>query len=295
MSKPIYKLVDSLPENNLTVKMLKALDFVAPGQWRNLVGFEHTIRALTGENDQAMVQKIGERAIALYNDKRQGYQRAVWLYETVESMSNVLGFTALMNKVGEKFRLLHFLNRITPKADRAQGIDFSVKLITEMLAYTTINGIPGDSVGDFVKGLTNYKDEALMRMVALMCVDGIVPLGPDYIDKALSFLQKGGTSALEENASFQRVKSAIPGDSTVEQLGLIQKSVGSVADWMNSFTKQHDLDAQKILSNLRHFIEISDDRLDFVAAFIDETTDYYEHTGIQSVARSLIERAVNEV
>ena len=295
MSKPIYRLVDHLPENNLTVKMLRALDFVAPGQWRNLVGFEHTIRALTGESDQAMVQKIGERAIALYNDKRQGYQRAVWLYQTVESMSNVLGFTALMNKIGEKISLLHFINRITPKSDRAQGIDFSVKLITELLAYTTINGIPGDSIGDFVKGLTNYKDEALMRMVALMCVDGIVPLGPGYIDKALSFLQQGGTTALEENESFQRVKSAIPGGSTAEQLDLIQRSVGSVADWMNSFTRQHDLNAQLILSNLRRFIEISDDRLDFVAAFIDVTTDYYEHTGIQSVARSLIERAVNEI
>ena len=121
MSKPIFKLVDSLPENNLTVKMLKALDFVAPGQWKNLVGFEHTIKVVSGETDQAMIQKIGERAIALYNDKKQGYQRAVWLYQTVESMSNVLGFTALMNKVGEKIHLLRFLNHITPKADKAQG------------------------------------------------------------------------------------------------------------------------------------------------------------------------------
>ena len=295
MSKPIYKLVDSLPENNLTVKMLKALDFVAPGQWRNLVGFEHTIKALTGETDQAMIQKIGERAIALYNDKKQGYQRAVWLYQTVESMSNVLGFTALMNKVGEKIHLLRFLNRITPKADKAQGIDFSVKLVTELLAYTSINGIPGDSVGDFVKGLVNYKDEALMRMIALMTVDGLVPLGPDYISKALGFLQQGGTGALQENDSYQRIKSAIPGGSTVEQLGLISKTVGSVADWMNSFTKQHDLSAEKVLSSLKQFIEITDDRLDFVAAMIDETTDYYEHTGIQSVARGLIERAVNEI
>jgi hypothetical protein len=295
MSKPIYKLVDHLPENNLTVKMLKALDFVSPGQWRNLVGFEHTIRALTGETDEAMIQKVGERAIALYNDKRQGYQRAVWLYQTVESLSNVLGFTALMSKVGEKIHLLRFLHRITPKADTAQGIDFSVKLVTELVAYTAINGIPGDSIGDFVKGLTHYKDEALMRMIALICVDGILPLGPNYVDKALSFLQKGGTSALEQNDSYQRVKSVIPGGSTAEQLGLIQKSVGSVADWMNSFTKQHNLDAQKILSNLKRFVELTDDRLDFVAAFIDETTDYYEHTGIQSVARSLIERAVNEI
>jgi hypothetical protein len=295
MSKPIFKLVDSLPENNLTVKSLKALDFVVPGQWRNLVGFEHTIKAITGESNQDTIQKIGERAVALYNDKKQGYQRAVWYYQTVESMSNVLGFTALVNKIGEKVHLLRFLNRITPKADKAQGIDFSVKLITELLAYTSINGIPGDSIGDFVKGLTNYKEEALIRMVALMCFDGIIPLGPDYIEKAISFLQKGGPSALEENDSFQRMKSAIPGSGTVEQLGLVQKTVGSVADWMTSFTKQHDLSAPKILSSLKQFIEVTDDRLDFVAAFIDETTDYYEHTGIQSVARSLVERAVNEL
>jgi hypothetical protein len=295
MSKPIFKLVDSLPENNLTVKMLKALDFVAPGQWTNLVGFEHTIRVLTGEHDEAIIQKVGERAIALYNDKKQGYQRAVWLYQTVESMSNVLGFSALMSKVGEKIHLLRFLNRITPKADTAQGIDFSIKLVTELLAYTSINGIPGDSIGDFVKGLTHYKDEALMRMIALMTVDGLVPLGPNYIEKAITFLQKGGTSALEQNDSYQRIKTVIPGGSTVEQLGLIQKSVGSVADWMNGFTKQHNLDAQTVLAHLKQFIELSDDRLDFVAAFIDETTDYYEHTGIQSVARGLIERAVNEV
>jgi hypothetical protein len=295
MSKPIFRLVDNLPQNNLTVKSLKALDFVAPGQWTNLVGFEHTVRVLTGETDEAMIQKVGERAIALYNDKKQGYQRAVWYYQTVESMSNVLGFTAMVNKIGEKIHLLRFLHRITPTADKAQGIDFSVKLITELLAYTSINGIPGDSIGDFVKGLTHYKDEALIRMVALICYDGLIPLGPDYINKALTFLQQGGTGALEENDSYQRLKSAIPGGGTGGQLDLIQKTVGSVADWMNGFTKQHDLTGPKILGSLKQYVELSDDRLDWVAAFIDETTDYYEHTGIQSVARSLIERAVGEV
>ena len=40
---------------------------------------------------------------------------------------------------------------------------------------------------------------------------------------------------------------------------------------------------------------MTDDRLDYVAAFLDLTTNYYEHTGIQSVARSLIQRTVNEI
>jgi len=64
--------------------MLRALDFVAPGQWQNLVGFENTIRTVTGETDESLIQQIGERAIYLYNDRSQGYQRAMWLYQTVD-------------------------------------------------------------------------------------------------------------------------------------------------------------------------------------------------------------------
>src|SRR5215467_4886590 len=108
MSKTIYEIVDDLPARSLTTRMLSALDWVVPGEWQNIVGFENTIKHVTRETDQARIQKIGERAIALYNDKTQGYQRAVWLYETVESMSNVLGFTALVNKIGEKVHLLRF-------------------------------------------------------------------------------------------------------------------------------------------------------------------------------------------
>ena len=32
MSESIIELLDELPANNLTVKMLKALDFVVPGE-----------------------------------------------------------------------------------------------------------------------------------------------------------------------------------------------------------------------------------------------------------------------
>jgi hypothetical protein len=70
---------------------LKTLDTFVPGQWENLVGFDHTIKTITGETDEAMVQAIGERAIALFNDKSQGYQRALWLYESVDSASGMLG------------------------------------------------------------------------------------------------------------------------------------------------------------------------------------------------------------
>ena len=292
---PIFQLVDQLPENNLTTKALHALDFVAPGQWRNLVGWENTIKVITGETDQALIQKIGERAIALYNDRSQGYQRAVWLYQTAESSSNALGAAALANKVGERFHVLSLLSKVTPKADKAQSIDFSVKLVVELVAFCQRNGLPGDSIGDFVKSVTHYKDEALIRMAALICFDGLLPLGPDYLSKLLGLLGQSNPASLEQSETFQRVKSLVPGGEPKGQFGFIQQSMNSVQTWMSDFTTQHNLNPTTILASLKGFLDVADDRLDYVAAFLDLTTNYYEHTGIQSVARSLIERAVNEV
>jgi len=50
----------------------------------------------------------------------------------------------------------------TPKADKAQTIDLS-QLVAELVAFCQINGIPGDSIGDFVASLADYSGESLMR------------------------------------------------------------------------------------------------------------------------------------
>ncbi len=68
MSKPIQQLVDELPTNNLTISALRSLDFIVPGEWENTVGFVNTIKTVTGETDEDLIQQIGERAIYLYND-----------------------------------------------------------------------------------------------------------------------------------------------------------------------------------------------------------------------------------
>ncbi len=63
MSKAIFELVDQLPTSNMTTRALKSLDFVVPGEWNNLVGFENTIRDVTGEDDEDVIQ--GNWAIVL--------------------------------------------------------------------------------------------------------------------------------------------------------------------------------------------------------------------------------------
>ncbi|MFB2770148.1 hypothetical protein ACE1AT_12810 [Pelatocladus sp. BLCC-F211] len=295
MSKPIFELVDELPTNNLTVSMLNSLDFVAPGEWQNVVGFVNTIKTVTGESDESLIQAIGERAIYLYNDRSQGYQRAMWLYQTVDSTDKALGAAAFANKVGEKIPLFGFLNSITPKADKAQTIDLCLKLVAELVAFCSINGIPGDSIGDFVASLGEYSGESLIRMVALVCVDGLIPLGPDFINKALSTISQTNPQDLEQNTTFQNLQEAIPGQNSSSKLNFIGESFNSVQGWMSNLVANNDLTPQKVVRNLQSFAEIADDKLDYLGAFLDVATNYYEHTGTQTLARRLIERAVAEI
>ncbi len=296
MSKAIFELVDELPTSNITTMALKSLDFVVPGQWNNLVGFENTIRAVTGETDEALIQQIGERAVYLYNDRSQGYQRAMWLYQTVDRTDQALATAALANAASGKIPLIGgLINRVTPKAGKAQTIDLSLKLVVELVAFCQINGIPGDSIGDFVGSLADYSGESLMRMAALVCFDGLIPLGPDFIRHAQSTLSGTSPSDLEQNQTFSRISNDIPGADSTSKLNFIGRSFDSVKGWMSNLVVSRSLTPQKVANNLQKFVDITDDKLDYLGAFLDVTTNYYEHTGTQTLARRLIERAVAEI
>lgn len=295
MSKPIFEMVDELPTGGVTVLALRSLDFAVPGEWNNLVGFNNTIKAVTGETDEALIQQIGERAVALYNDSSQGYQRAMWLYQTVDNASGALGAATLANKVGQDIPFLGMLSKLTPKPERAQSIDLSIKLVVELVAFCQINGLPGDSIGDFLASLGDYSGESLMRMAALVCFDGLIPLGPDFALKGLSTVQNMSPSDLDQNATFKGVSDLIPGGNRAGQLSFITESMDSVKGWMTDFVASRSLTPEKVVDNLTRFVEVSKDKLDYVGAFMDVAVHYYEHTGTQTLARRLIERAVAEI
>ena len=296
MSKPIFELVDELPTSGITVSVLNALDRLTPGHWQNTVGFVNTIKEVTGEEDEDTIQEIGERAIYLYNDRSQGYQKGLWLYQVVDSTDKALGTAALANKVSDKIPLFGgLINRFTPKADKAQTIDLSLKLIVELLAFCSINGIPGDSIGDFVASLGEYSGESFIRMVGLISIDGLIPLGPDFIQQAQSALNGMSPQELEDNSTFQQMNDAIPGDSSESKLNFIGSSFDSVKGWMSDTVSSNNLTPQKITSQFSGFVDFADDKLDYLAAFLDLSTNYFEHTGTQTLTKRLIERAEAEI
>ncbi len=296
MSKPIVELVNELPTDNITIKALRALDFVLPGEWDNLVGFENTIRTVTGEDDQDLIQQISDRAVILFNDKGEGYQRALWLYQTISGAGRALGAATLANMVGNKIPLVGgLLTSLTPKPAKAQTIDLSLKVVTELLGFCSINGIPGDSIGDFVGALGNYGGESLMRMAALVCFDGLIPLGPDFLQAVSEWIERLSPSDLEENPGFKDIKDTIPGNSKESKLGFIGEAFGSVSGWMGDFVSDRGITPTNVANSLQSFVEFSDDKLDYLGALLDVSTNYYEHTGVQTLARRLVERAYAEI
>lgn len=294
MSKKIYEKVDKLPNGGLTVMALKSLDRFVPGQWDNLTGFDNTIKTVTRETDEAMVKAIAERAIALFNDKSQGYQRALWLYESVDSASGFLGTAALANRIGQD-SFLGFLKNITPKPEKAQTIDLTVKLVTEVVAFCQINGIPGDSLGDFLSALGDYSSESLMRMVALVSFDGVIPLGADFASKGLNVIKGMSPSDIDGNRTFKGVKQEIPGDNTKSKLAFMTESFEATKGWMEKVVSEKGITQSGLVDNMAGFVEGSKSKLDYLSAFLDISVKYYEHTGVQTLARRLTERAVAEL
>ena len=290
MSQSIVELVDNLPTDNITVKVLKTISTFTPGKWENLVGFNNTITAVTGTTDADKISKIRDRAINLYDDKKQGYQTAVWLYRTVDNTDKAIAAAAIADKLGDKLSFIPFLDKITPKADSVQSVDLRIKLVAELIAFSKLYDLSLNPT-QFVGALReNYQDEALLRMASLICIDGILPLGVNFVDRIEQDLEQRDN--LQANPAYDAVGQLIPVDNKEE---FIDRSFNAAGDWLDSFSKKLGVTPETLSQKLSGFIDMADGKLDYLAAFLDGSTNFFEHTGIQTVARRLITEAEKSV
>jgi hypothetical protein len=287
MTDNIHTLLEALPQTSLTTRMLSALDYLVPGQWQNITSFEGLIKDVTGEEDQGIIQQVRERAIHLYQDSSQGYQRAVQVFQLVDNAQGVAGFAALANKVS-------FLEGITPKSDTTQAIDAGVKFVAELTTFCLTNGIPGDSVGDFAKSLLNSAKEDAMRFSAWLAVDCILPLGPDFLSKIFDGIKGMSGDALASHGRFAKIAEYLPGGLD-EKKRLVESTIESSADNVREFVASKDITQGSLLERVRDVVQVTDNRLDYIAGALDMATNYFEHTGIQSVARRIVSRAYGEL
>ena len=164
-----------------------------------------------------------------------------------------------------------------------------MKIAVEAIAFCKLNGIPQPKPQQFATALTeNYQGAGFMRMVALVCIDGILPLGPDFVGKIHEIITGIDARVISQNSVFLGIQDKLPGNTTSDRMGFLKQCFAAVEDWMKGFVEKTGITPPIISDRLGQFVQIADDNLDFVAAVLDQTTNYYEHTGIQSVSKRLI-------
>jgi hypothetical protein len=290
MSESLHEALQSLPSSSLTTRLLSTLDFVVPGEWKNITAFDAMIKEVTGETDEALIQQIGAKALELYADEANGYQRALSIYRAVDKASMAAGMATLAAKAGEGGGFFgNILATLTPKAETTQALDAVAKLVAELAAFCSLNGLPGDSVGDFAKALIAAEKEDKMRLASWVVCDCMLPLGPDFVQKL-----SGAIDSAANSSAFQTVTQWLPAGAA-DKAGLVKAALSAASGSAGTLVASSGLTPAAIADKLKSLVDGAEGKMDVMAAIIDTTTSVFAHTGTQTVARRVITRAYNEL
>ena len=280
--------LSQLSSKSLTTLTLSALDFVIPGQYDNTTSLDDMVQVVTGDVRAGRLQAISNHVDQLY-EADSGARRAVSIYNLTDATDKAVAAAALANKVGEKVGILSFLSKFTPKADTSQTVDLCLKLTAEALAHLSLHGMSTDSMSDWVKSLNGgaYSNEAALRMACIIGLDGLIPLGPDFLEKVTDKLSSGGLG-WTSNPMFKKLSGYIPGGDAASKSNFVADLMKNVSTPVDQFIQRTGLTREVVADKLRGLTDFADDKLDYVAAFLDASTNYMSHTGTQSVARHLV-------
>ena len=295
MSATVLERLERLPRRNLTVLALKGIGTLVPGGWHNITSADALIAEVLGSDDPALIAQVRARADGLSRARHEGYGRALSLFDAVNRSQRAGGGLRLLANVGGGVPLLRRLADLTPSSDTLQAADLGLKVTAELLAFTQVNGLPGDSFGDFAAALAEYGSEARLRMAALVCFDALLPLGDQALERLDDLLGKVGQTDLRQLPAYAGMASLIPGRGEAAHLSFIRRGVDTWLGWAGGLVGGLGLTGQKAVQALETTLGPWQGRFDQLATFLDAFTDTYRHTGTQAVARRLVERAVAEI
>ncbi|MCB9791328.1 MAG: hypothetical protein H6741_01260 [Alphaproteobacteria bacterium] len=293
----VIQALEALPQGGLTVTALNTLDAVVPGEWKNVTRFEDLVAEVCGPEAppklQAQVTIIAKRLAMQQQDR---YGRALQVYQLVDTVDQAAAGAALVGKVGELFGSMNLLKRFTPKPDTTQAVDAGLKLIAELVAFGCLHGMPSadeDGLARFTGALADYARYDLMRVAAWVVFDGVVPLGPDFMQVITGQWREMAGSSLADNAVFRQLAKQLPGGSFEEKRGFALRALDKSGEWVNRFVSDKGITQEGVLKRLDGVLGVADGGLDYVAAALDASTNYFSHTGTQTVARAAAREALD--
>ncbi len=290
--------LQALPTSGITVTALETLDFIVPGEWENITDFDEMIRQTTGETAPGVVAAIRHKALELEQADGQRVRQALAVFELVDTLDQVAAGAALAGKVTDLFGGLDFLKSFTPKPETTQAIDAGLKLVAELLSFGLLRGVPDasfDGIARFVIALQDYARADLMRVAAWIIIDGMLPLGPDFMRKITNTLGGLADNHLSDNAIFKQIGGALPGESVQEKKAFIVKALDASSEWVGKFIEEKGITPDVVQNRILSAINIADGGGDYLAAALDASTEYFSHTGVQTVARVMVHKAYEAV
>lgn len=294
----VIAALEALPTSGVTVAALQTLDRIVPGEWSNTTSFNAIIEEVSGESSPAVIAEIRQKAMVLELQPGAPYAQALQLYGLADTVDQVAAGAAVASQVGALFGNLGFLEKFTPKPETTQSVDAAMKLITEILAFGRMNGVSAtgpDGLARFVGALQDYARYDLIRIGGWVVFDGLLPLGPNFVQRISSTVSSVATSQLTSNPAFSTVSGKLPGDSPAAKQEFLVTAIDTTADWVGRFVEEHGLTQDKALSSLKQVMGAAGGASETLAAAIDATTTYTTHTGTQTVARTLARHATNGV
>ena len=293
----VIAAVDALPEAGVTISALQTLDALVPGEWTPTRSFDALVRELEPRAGDRLVAEVRQRAAALQAASPR-YGQAVQVYTLVDSVDTMAAGAVAASKIGSLFGSLGFLEKYTPKPDTTQAIDAALKLIAELTSFGLVNGMPSttpDGLAKFVVALSDYARYDLMRIAAWVVFDGLLPLGPDFVAKIAGTVKAAAASDLAGNAAFDQLASRMPGATAADKQAFVVSAVDATADWVNRFVAQNGLTQELVLDRIQGVLPVADGGLDYVAAALDATTNYFSHTGTLTVGRALARQSIDAI
>ena len=291
----VLERLDRLPRRDLTVLALKGISTLVPGDWQNITSANALIASVMGSDDPALIAQVRERADTLSRARHEGYGRALSLYDAVNRSQKAAGGLRLLANVGGVLPLIKRVAKLTPTSDTLQAVDLGLKVAAEMLAFTQVNGLPGDSFAEFGASLNEYAGEARVRMAALICFDALLPLGDQALQRLDDLLGQVGQKELRLSPAYGGMAAMIPGRGDDAHLSFLRRGVDQWLGWAGGYASSLGLSAQKAVQALETTLGPWQGGFEQLATFLDAFTDTYQHTGVQAVARRLVERAAAEI
>jgi hypothetical protein len=291
----VLERLERLPRRNLTVLALKGISTLVPGGWRNTTKADELIAEVMGSRDPELIRQVRARADELSQARHEGYGRALSLYDAVNRSQKAAGGLRLLANIGGALPLVKRAASLTPASDTVQAVDLSLKVAAEMLAFTQVNGLPGDSFGEFAAALGEYAGEARVRMAALICFDALLPLGDQALARLDGLLGRVGKGDLRQLPAYGAMASLLPGRGDEAHLNFLRRGVDQWLGWAGGFVGQLGLSGQRAVQALESTLGPWQGSFEQMATFLDAFTDTYQHTGVQAVARRLVERAAAEI